>query len=1018
MLVGNWHSGGGLAFEPTDTTLIADEYSLAGVPAAQAAAAMKLPAGFRVDVCASEPDVMQPIAMALDHRGRVWIAEAFEYPRRADGEAGQDRILIFEDTDGDNHFDRRTVFAEGLNLVSGLEVGFGGVWVGAAPYLLFIPDADADDRPDGPPVKLLDGWGFQDTHETLNAFIWGPDGWLYGCQGVFTHSLVGKPGTDDTQRIPMNAGVWRYHPTQHRFEVFAHGTSNPWGVDFNDYGDAFVTACVIPHLFHIIPGARYQRQAGPHFNAYTYQDITTIADHRHFVGAQPHAGNGKSNDAGGGHAHAGAMIYLGDTWPSEYRNTIFMNNIHGQRLNCDILRELGSGYVGSHGDDFLLTDDQASQILNLRYGPDGNAYMIDWYDMQACHERDSTKHDRSNGRIYKISYGSSSVNKNSSQPQPNLSSASDLELAALMLHRNDWFVRHARRMLQERAVTGTISQEAIERLYDIATKHEDTTRQLRGMWALSVLGEFDTELFNSLRVDSDPHVRGWATRLVTQAAATNSIAAVADASLVGMRELGQPLVSLPPEAVQAMAALAHIDPSPIVRLSLASLAARLPLQQRNAIVQHLLAHDEDVNDHNLPLMIWYAAEPLVASNPSLGIELAAIARQGIASVAPLIYRRIAALKTPVALAVLLQAAAGTDDIELQRIILSAVQTGLAGQRAAQPPENWSSMAAKLLHSSDASVRQRILALGVLFGDTSAIEQLAEQASDTSLAPQARREALDAVLVAKPAGLDETLLKLCSDADVGAAAIAALASYNNPRTARVLLDVYTGLSPEHQRLAIATMTSRPSYAVALLNAIEANQIPLQDLTADSVNQLHNLQDAQVDPLLTRVWGSIRDTPAERLKLIGEYNELVKSKDYAKPDVHLGRDVFSKTCMQCHELFGLGGKIGPGLTGSNRANLDYILANIVDPSAVVAKEYRASILLLKDDRVVTGIVLSEDQTALNLQTATTLETIPLDEIEERKLSDQSMMPEDQLRTFSPHEIRSLIEYLASPRQVAEH
>src|SRR5262249_21371397 len=209
-------------------------------------------------------------------RGRVWVAEAYSYPIKVPDEKAQDRILIFEDADGDGKFDKRTVFAENLNLVSGLEVGFGGVWVGAAPELLFIPDANGDDKPDGEPQVLLDGWAYQDTHETLNSFIWGPDGWLYGCHGVFTHSNVGKPGTPDDERTPINAGIWRYHPTKHAFEVFAWGTSNPWGVDFNDHGHCFLTCCVIPHLFHIIQGARYHRQGGEHFQQHTYADIQTI----------------------------------------------------------------------------------------------------------------------------------------------------------------------------------------------------------------------------------------------------------------------------------------------------------------------------------------------------------------------------------------------------------------------------------------------------------------------------------------------------------------------------------------------------------------------------------------------------------------------------------------------------------------------------------------------------------------------------------------------------------------------
>ncbi len=277
---------------------LAEIYPHAGLTAEAAAAAMKVPPGFKVQVAASEPDVTQPIAMCWDDRGRLWVAEALSYPQRNPEGQGADRIVIFEDTDHNGTLDKKKVFIEGLNLVSGLAVGFDGVWVGAPPYLMFIPDMDGDDVPDQkdergetreksqtadpqpalqfpkdvpPGAKvLLDGWHWEDTHETLNSFIWGPDGWLYGCHGVFTHSLVGKPGTPKEERTPINAGIWRYHPVRHEFEVFAHGSSNPWGVDFDQYGEAFCTACVIPHLYHIIPGGRFERQAGAHFNPHTY----------------------------------------------------------------------------------------------------------------------------------------------------------------------------------------------------------------------------------------------------------------------------------------------------------------------------------------------------------------------------------------------------------------------------------------------------------------------------------------------------------------------------------------------------------------------------------------------------------------------------------------------------------------------------------------------------------------------------------------------------------------------------
>ncbi len=421
-----------------------DVYEHAGLGPDEAARAMTVPPGFKVTLFAGEPDVVQPIAMAIDDRGRLWVAEAYSYPKRVRDDQARDRVLIFEDTDGDGRFNTRKVFADRLNLVSGLAVGFGGVWVGAAPYLMFIPDVDNDDRPDGPPQVLLDGWGQHDTHETLNTFTWGPDGWLYGCHGVFTHSLVGKPGTPREQRTPINAGIWRYHPTRHAFEVFAQGTSNPWGIDFDARGQLIITACVIPHLYHMIQGGRYERQAGQHFNPYTYDDIKTIADHRHYLGANPHGGNGRSDSAGGGHAHSGALIYLGDTFPPEYRGSLFMNNIHGARLNRDLLKPSGSGFVGSHAPDFLMANDAWSQIVHLESGPDGGVYMIDWYDKNQCHHNDVNGHDRTNGRIFKVTYGEKTL-------RPfDLGKLGTEALVAMQTSPNEWYARHARRILQER----------------------------------------------------------------------------------------------------------------------------------------------------------------------------------------------------------------------------------------------------------------------------------------------------------------------------------------------------------------------------------------------------------------------------------------------------------------------------------------------------------------------------------------------------------------------------------------
>ncbi|QDT02073.1 FG-GAP repeat protein [Rubripirellula lacrimiformis] len=973
---------------PASVALKADEYPHSGLAAQLAAEAMQLPAGFAVTVGASEPEVRQPIAMALDDRGRVWIAEAYEYPVRAKDGEGRDRILVFEDTDGNGSLDKRTVFAEGLNLVSGLEVGFGGVWVGAAPYLMFIPDKDGDDVPDAEPQILLDGWGLQDTHETLNAFIWGPDGWLYGCHGVFTHSRVGKPGTPDAERTPLNCGVWRYHPVRHEFEVFAHGTSNPWGVDFNDRGQAFITACVIPHLYHIIQGARYQRQGGQHFNKHTYRDIVTVADHLHYLGATPHGGNSKSDSAGGGHAHAGAMIYLGDRWPDRYRDQLFMNNIHGQRLNVDILKPNGSGYIGGHGPDFLMTGDNASQILNLRYGPDGNAWMIDWYDMEACHRREVDRHDRSNGRIYKISYGD-----RDGSVGVDLAKLSDSELAETVLHPNDWYVRHGRRLLQQRSVAGPIDAAAVATLNEIATTHADDTRRLRAVWALHVIGQLSADRTKKLFADPSPYVRGWAIQLAMESAEN------------------QPS----PEVLGQFGDLAQSDDSPIVRLYLASAAQRIPLDSRWQLLESLTSHAEDSRDHNLPLMYWYAAEPLADVDAQRALTLAMSAGEGIPLLRDFMLRRIGSRDAGESLAVLVRGLGDASTSSLQLTYLKSIRSALQGQRQVETPSDWAAVSQKLLSSDDKNVRLQSVALGVTFGDETALDAMRSQVVDPSSAQKSRQVALGALIDANDAGLVPTLTSLLGDeASLREAAIQGLAQYNDPRVAPALLGSYADFTPQQKRMALGTLCARAASGHALLDAIETQQIASTDLTADLVRQLQFLRDKGIDAKLESVWGTVRESAADKMAMIAEYKALVESDSHPEPDIELGRSVFAKTCMKCHQLYGVGYKVGPDLTGSNRSNLDYLLSNVVDPSAVMAKEYLPTVLLTVDGRVVSGLVKAEDKNSITIQTTDAVVVLPIDEIEDRSESTKSMMPDDQLKQFSQHEVRSLVAYLRGKQQ----
>ncbi|MFO0912417.1 MAG: PVC-type heme-binding CxxCH protein [Pirellulales bacterium] len=546
----------------------------------EARAAITVPEGFRVTLSACEPDLRQPNAFCVDDRGRVWVGENYTYTKYGWEPDQRDRILIFSDRDGDGVFDERKVFSEDITYVSGLEVGHGGVWVGSPPNLMFIPDRNHDDVPDSAPEVVLDGWGAEDQHETLNSFCWGPDGWLYGCHGVFVNSKVGAPGTPEDQRTPLNAGVWRYHPVRKEFEVFAWGTSNPWGIDWDDHGQLLMTACVIPHLWHVVQGGRYHRQAGQHFDPFVYDDIKTIAKHNHqgFKGRE------------GGFAHGGALLYQGTTFPPQYRGKLFMFNIHHRCIYIDQLERAGSGFTGDHFEEFLFANDPWFIGFSLQQAPNGSMYFIDWYDQQICHGQ--TPAGKSTGRLYRISYG------DTKELPVDLAASSSEELAKLQASDNEWQVRHARRLLAERAVAGDKLGDAHAVLHQQLQSGDTSGLRLRALWALHTSGGITTDQLRSLLDDPDEYLRSWAIQLLTEQRQAE------------------------PEVVAKLAELSRSDPSQVVRLYLASAMQRLPVADRWSIAEGLVGHAEDVHDHNLELMYWYAIEPLVAADGRRALTLA------------------------------------------------------------------------------------------------------------------------------------------------------------------------------------------------------------------------------------------------------------------------------------------------------------------------------------------------------------------------------------------------------------
>ncbi|GIW78665.1 MAG: hypothetical protein KatS3mg105_0472 [Gemmatales bacterium] len=943
--------------------------------AEESARRMKVPKGFEVKVFAAEPDIVNPIAFTVDERGRLWVVECYEYPKRTPrGKMPRDRIKILEDADGDGKAEKVTVWAEGkdfpmrFDMASGIEVGYGGVFLGAPPYLYFLRDTDGDGKCDKHEV-LLKGFGSQDTHETLNTFQWGPDGLLYGLHGVFTHSEV--------QGIKMNAAVWRFHFPAKKFEIFAEGTSNPWGMDFDQHGQCFLACCVIPHLFHMIPGATYKRQAGSSFNPYAYGLLDEICDHTHHRES--------------GWAHAGLIVMQGDHVPKAYRDSIIMGSIHGCSIKRDTLRRNGSTFRAGHADDFLVSGDKNFRPINLRWGPDGSIFVIDWHDQNPCHQAHPDSWDKKRGRVYKIQRSNLK-----SQPTPDLAKRSSKQLVELLKNDNPWWYRTALRLLKERQ-DKSVRDELLELAH-----HKKAALALRGVWGLFAIGAFDEKVAFRLLEHPSPWVRSWAIRLAGEAGR------VSDKMLARLTDL------------------AATENAAEVRLQLASTAGRLTEQDTIPLLQNLMNRKEDANDPCLPLMIWWAYEPQLKAegekparrDAALGWlqENAAgnpiITRQ----IVPRTMRRLIASGDREDLAACVRFLAQVEgEVRLQALqgMVQALQ-----QRQVDPPKEWTRTAAVLLKDKNPAVRKLAQRLAVNFRDSAAIRRSLADAANGKLAPEVRIEAIRDLALAHPTEALGVLLKIVGsekNIDVAREACRALSAYESPEIAKSILAGWKNYPELMQQEAVHLLAGRKAWARQLLEAVGRKRVQRTALGNNTILRIRAFRDPSLNELIEKVWGRFRDTPAELQKLLVRMRgELDKGPaSFAR-----GRKVFEMQCAKCHKFDGKGANVGPNLDGAAR-DIDYILVNVLDPNRVVGQPYYLRVAELKNGRVEVGLLAAEDDQSVTLKTENdVLKKILKKDIEgQLMIQEKSVMPEGLGENMSVQNFRDLVRYLMAHPYLTE-
>jgi len=971
---------------------------------AQSLAQLQLPPGFRATGFAAEPDVQNPIAMAWDARGRLWIAENYTYAERAikfDLHL-RDRILIFEDGDGDGHFDSRKVFTDEVQKLTSIEIGHGGVWAMCPPQLLFIPDQNGDGVPDGAAEVVLDGFTVpkDNYHNFANGLRWGPDGWLYGRCGASAPGKIGVPGTPAANRLPLHGGLWRFHPIRKTVEVVASGTMNPWGHDWNEYGEAFFINTVNGHLWHLIPGAHYVVAHTIDPNPRTYELIDMHADHWHFDTTKSWTASrdGAANDYGGGHAHVGAMIYLGDNWPAEYRGHLFTLNLHGRRANQEILERFGSGYIGRHGTDCFFFGDGWFRGIELGYGPDGGVFVLDWSDTGECHEANGVH--RTSGRIYKITHGESKP-----APVGDLAKMTATELVQLQLHPNEWFARQARLELATRSSAGRDLGTARTELHHMFAHVNSVTGRLRALWTLHAIGATDEVFLRAQLHHPDEPIRAWAIRLLSD---TWPLDTMMSTRPVGRAEAATS--STLPDLVR----LAKSDPSGLARLTLASTLQRLPVAQRAELAAPLLAHAEDANDHNLPLMIWYGLIPVGEATPATLALLAGECQLPVTR--KLIARRLAEdiEKNPVPLNDLLIITTSKPEA-FQSDILAGLAEALRGWRKAGKPADWDALQQTLAGSASPALRNQVRDLSVVFGDGRALAEVKRTALDGKASLATRQAALLALIDNRAPDLRETCEKLLGVRFLNSTAVRGLALFDDPAIGDQLAGSYNRFDPSERPAVIETLASRPTFAAALLDEMAEGRIPRGDVTPFHARQIRSFNDPALTQRLGEVWGQLRDTPADKQKYIAQLKSKLTPAELTTADLSAGRAVFNTACAACHTLYGHGGETGPDLTGSGRDNLDYLLDNIVDPSAVVNADFHMSIVEMKDDRTLNGLIAAQTERTITLKTMTETLTLERAEIQSLRESTLSLMPEGLLEGLTETQVRDLLAYLLHKTQV---
>ncbi|XZE54541.1 PVC-type heme-binding CxxCH protein [Planctomycetaceae bacterium SH139] len=970
---------------------------------AEAVAKMTVPPGFRAELVCHEPDLLNPVAMAFDDRGRIYVTESFEYPRHEPG-PGRDRIKILTDTTGDGYFDDVKIFAEGLNIPSGIAVGHGGVWVANAPDILFLEDTDGDDRADRSTV-VATGFGRDDTHELPNALTWGPDGYLYGLNGVFNRSVVKQ----DDRVYDFTCAMFRIDPVTRRFDLFCEGTSNPWGIAFDDQGSAFVSACVIDHLWHLTETGYYHRQGGP-YPPHTWK-IESIVDYKHQMAA-----------------YCGIEYFDSPAYPEPYRNKLYMGNIHGGCINVDSVTRQGSTYRGQPHDDFITANDVWFMPVAQKTGPDGCLYVLDWYDRYHCYQdasADPQGVDRGHGRLYRIVHQTRPAIK-----YPDLNLLSNEKLGELLGDANIFYRQRAAIILSHRLRSQSPTANP-----DPAINNNDTT-VLANLERL-----FSEQLTTTAAIDQQPRFPLFELTTLLYAPQTSSavvakllghehpqVVAWAVRAAASRNDLDTKVL----EQIQPLAA--HADPRVRLQVAIAAnkAARQVPSLNASQWLLDVLAHSED--DGLLPRIVWRNLEPRVTSDQAVIVDaLDAVQddQQLLVAMAPRIADRLLAdirpelngkgdaqrLRGVMQLATKLASVSRQPAIEVLERMLSKLRSGelrpaVAGPVLAANKELFSDQQLALAD------HPAVIQLMMFAAEPRASELATEMVLDRALANKDRLGLLRTLASVRPAALGPAVRQWSDDLQRGTPVdngwrdglLETVIRNGDAETIQQLITTLPSLPTGVQATVASQMCQRQATAKQLLTAITAAEISKEVVGPNQVRSLAANNWPDVSGQVGEIWGMVRQQDsAERKRVVEEMTQYLL-KD-ARGNAKRGVAVWNRVCGQCHKLHGQGFDVGPDLTSNGRGNFEQLIISVFDPSLVIGNAYQNVTVVTTDGRVLNGIVIERSGARVVLKTqGGKTEVIASDDIDQLEESKLSLMPEGLEQQISKQEIADLFALLA--------